>query len=98
MKIKRRAFLYSMGTGLITGPSLWLPNHTAAAPQPAGQTGKSRVTLARKMGVLQSPNSLDTNAVASMLDESMRALGDKKDPLDVWRSLFSPNTILWELK
>lgn len=86
----RRFILTSMGLTAFAGPALWLPRRSQSDTSPVGQWQKSRVVIARKEGLLQANNTLDSESVGKLIDQAMCALGDKKDPLDVWRSFFSP--------
>ena len=45
----------------------------------------------RKDAILGQNNQLDFAAISSLIDKSICSLSDKKDPLDLWRSLFSPS-------
>lgn len=79
-----------MGLTAFSGPALWLPRRSQCDAAPVGQLQKSRVAVARKEGLLQANNTLDVETVGKLLDQTMCVLGDKKDPLEVWRLLFSP--------
>jgi len=87
----RRGFLQSTGGALFAFPALWIAERAAGASFSPPGIGKSRVVTARKEGLLQPPAGIDENGLGKLLDEAMRALSDKKDPLDAWRELFSPS-------
>ncbi|MBN2325738.1 MAG: DUF362 domain-containing protein [Candidatus Omnitrophica bacterium] len=89
----RRAVLTSMGLAAFTGPALWLPRRSQSADSYLNPMQKSRVVIARAENILQPDNTLDAERAGKLLDEAMRALGglgEKKEAVDVWRSLFSP--------
>jgi len=82
--------LHTLGGAVIPFPALWIAKRSdGATGSPVGM-GKSRVVAARKEGLLQPSTGIDLDGLGKLLDEAMRALSDKKDPIDAWRALFSP--------
>lgn len=85
-KLHRRQFIAGTSAA-IAFPSVIL-SCSAKESAPLQRGKKSLVAIARQPGVLQPQNSLKTSAVAHLLDESMRAIGETKQPLDSWKRLF----------
>ncbi|MFB3785516.1 MAG: DUF362 domain-containing protein [bacterium] len=88
-KTSRRRFLQSAGGALFVFPALWIAKRTAGASGVPVGISKSRMVAARKDGLLRPPSGIDVEGLGKLLDEAMRALSDKKDPIDAWRALFS---------
>ncbi len=86
----RRTIIRSMGLIAFSGPALWLARRSESESSTMNPRQKSRVVIARKDGILQDQNILDIEQTGRLLDEAICAMGDQKDPLTVWRSLFSP--------
>ena len=85
----RRTFLKSLGTVPIAGPALSLSSRAESALPSWGSSPKSRVVVAQRQGILKPDNTLEPKLLNQLLDMSLCALGDRKVPGEVWRSLFS---------
>ena len=85
----RRLFLAE--TGAIIGFPALVLSCAAQDTSPTQRSDKSRVVTTRKDAILGQNNQLDFAAISSLIDKSICSLSDKKDPLDLWRSLFSPS-------
>ncbi len=89
-RIVRRDFIKQAGAFAGFGAGMRTAAFSAHQPFATGG-GKSRVVIARREEILQTPNTLNVGLMEKLLDQATRALGDKKEPLDVWKMLFKPS-------
>jgi uncharacterized protein (DUF362 family) len=55
-----------------------------------GHAGKSKVVVARDLGVRKSDNSLDAQRVAKLLDKAMMAYAGGSNPVAPWKRIVKP--------
>lgn len=55
---------------------------------------KERVVLIREKDVLSEDLEVDSRLLSKMLDSGMMSFGGEKEPLEVWKTLFSPRDIV----
>jgi hypothetical protein len=55
---------------------------------------KERVVLIREKDVLSEDLKVDSRLLSKMLDSGMMSFGGEKEPLEVWKTLFSPRDIV----
>lgn len=88
--ITRRDFMLA-GSSMAMGGLLGLP---LAGSSKAEKAEKSRVVLIRDENVLDEQKKPRKDRLLSMLDEAIKTLFDRNDPLSAWRTLVGPKDIV----
>lgn len=55
---------------------------------------KTRVVLVRDVGVFDEKGNINAKVIQQMLDDAVTALFDKKDPVEVWKTIVKPKDVV----